>query len=217
LIGLAGDFFNQLRVVQTANLMGDIVAPSIMTWIFIVNTFYMMLRHISGEKIKGTMFFSMNNMFWPILVFISILSALSIAVLAFFEFGPSPWELILQSKISPTAKDFLIFGLYLSIIPFVLLNIFLGIILYMTMLLMIDKKLSILQALKIAYLAISKKWLKNIIITFLQALFYIVGFLLSLVSLGIGFIWLFPMMSILYAVWYKEIFGSEVLVNQTGD
>lgn len=75
----------------------------------------------------------------------------------------------------------------------------------MTLPLIVDKGLSPWQAMETSRKAVHKIWWRLI------GLFIVMGliFVVSLVPLGIGLIWTWPMFIILTGVVYRHLFGAE--------
>lgn len=98
-----------------------------------------------------------------------------------------------------------IVGILLLVLP----GIYLAIGYTMTMPLIIDRGMSPWQAMEASRKAIHKVWWK------VAGLFFVMGliFLLSMVPLGIGTIWTWPMFFILGGVVYHHLFGVEKKVG----
>ncbi len=90
-------------------------------------------------------------------------------------------------------------GFLLLIIPGLYLAIAYGLIIP----LIADKKLSAWQAMEASRKAITKRWFK------IFGLYLVMGIILiiSVIPLGLGLIWTYPMMVALMGILYREIFG----------
>lgn len=98
---------------------------------------------------------------------------------------------------------------FVGILLLVLPGIYLAIGYAMTMPLIIDRGMSPWQAMEASRKAIHKVWWK------VAGLFFVMGliFLVSIVPLGIGTIWTWPMFFILSGVVYRHLFGGEKKVG----
>ncbi len=98
-----------------------------------------------------------------------------------------------------------LFGLVLLIIP----GIYLAIALMFAIPLMLEKNLSIIDAFEASRKAVTPHWFK------IFGLLLVMGVILflSLLPLGLGMIWTFPMMMAVMGVLYRRIFGIGEQVN----
>lgn len=92
-----------------------------------------------------------------------------------------------------------------------LLGLFLGITLSMTILLICEKRLSLLNAMQISFRAILKKFFSFIAVYFVLASL----FLFSYATAGIALIWVLPFMFNLKGVMYREMFGVGIEIEIT--
>lgn len=108
---------------------------------------------------------------------------------------------------------FTLFLMYLMIlIGFILLiipGIYLMIAYYMAIPLVVEKGLSPWQALEASRKALSKHWFR--FLGFGMAILLIM--ILSILPLGIGFIWTMPMAIIAYGIVYRNIFGFDEAIK----
>ena len=95
----------------------------------------------------------------------------------------------------------IIIGFLLLILP----GIYLMVAYSMAMPLVVEKNMSPWQALETSRKAISKRWFSYL---FLGILFSIIAGL-SVLTLGLAFIWTVPLMMIAYGVLYRNMFGFE--------
>ncbi|MCK5813363.1 MAG: hypothetical protein KAH03_03855 [Cocleimonas sp.] len=94
---------------------------------------------------------------------------------------------------------FIWIGFVLLIIPGLYLAIAYGLIIP----LIADKKLSAWQAMEASRKAITKRWFKIFALYFVMVIILMV----SMIPLGLGLIWTYPMMISLMGILYREIFG----------
>lgn len=95
----------------------------------------------------------------------------------------------------------LVIGFLLLILP----GIYLSIAYSMAMLLVVDKKMSPWQALETSRKAVTKRWFA------LFGLYIVFGIIsvISIIPLGLGFIWTIPLMVIAMGIVYRNMFGCE--------
>ncbi len=126
---------------------------------------------------------------------------------------PVSWRMVFAGF--PVAGRIIVAAILQSILVFVgilllvLPGIYLAIGYAMTMPLIIDRGMSPWQAMEASRKAIHKVWWR------VAGLFFIMGliFLVSMVPLGIGTIWTWPMFFILGGVVYRHLFGGEKKVG----
>ena len=94
-----------------------------------------------------------------------------------------------------------------------LLGLFIGITLSMTILLICEKRLSLLKAMQISFRATVKK-----ILPFIGVYFVLAGmFLFSYATAGIALIWVLPFMFNVKGVLYREMFGVGIEIIITDE
>lgn len=95
----------------------------------------------------------------------------------------------------------LIIGFLLLVLP----GIYLSIAYSMALVLVVDKKMSPWQALETSRKAVTKRWFS------LCGLYLVFGIisLVSIIPLGLGFIWTIPLMVIAMGIVYRNMFGCE--------
>ena len=119
-----------------------------------------------------------------------------IEILSVFNYYVYVWPLVFASLLM---NAIILIGFVLLIIP----GIYLSITFAFTVPLIIDKQLGIIDALKTSFKAVSKHWWKFFGLYMLLFLFS----LLSLLTFGIGFIWVLPLSFMVNGVLYRRIFG----------
>jgi hypothetical protein len=79
----------------------------------------------------------------------------------------------------------------------------------MTVLLILDQKISTKKSLSLAFQSVNQHFFKNSFLIIITSIIF--GFL-ALISLGVGLIWLLPMTSLVTAIQYNQIFCDGNLV-----
>lgn len=92
-------------------------------------------------------------------------------------------------------------GLFLLVLP----GIYLAVAYQFAVVLIVDRKLGIWQALETSRKAVTRCWFR----VFFLVLIYFAIFVVSLLPLGIGLIWTLPMGVILKGIVYREVFGYQ--------
>jgi hypothetical protein len=200
LIGFSEVFGYHLLAMSFA--VADYIIPAITNGILMTSLTYLMIRHISGRTIKSRMIFSFNNMFSKILI-----SSIAVTFLGFvFFFGIILFIAMLLTN--PLFNTNIILALVRSFSCFILfMFVMYAFIVYtMMQLLIIEKKINIIPAFLISLRAITKHVCLNIAFYIVWVLSAIIG---TLLTLGIGIIWIYPAMINAIAIWYREIFGIE--------
>ncbi|WP_345993639.1 hypothetical protein [Sulfurimonas sp. HSL-1716] len=125
-----------------------------------------------------------------------------IEVLSIFNYYVLVWPLVFASLF---VNAVVIIGFLLLIIP----GIYLSITFAFVIPLIIDKQLDILDAMKTSFKVVRKRWFKffgvYLILIFLS--------ILSLLTFGIGFIWVLPLSFMTNGVLYRRLFGYSNLEN----
>jgi hypothetical protein len=167
---------------------------------------YLALKHLRNEPIHARMAFSFRHAWRPLLWIALLLYLLNSFIL-------SSASLLLHSAfqqplffLGPILGS--IFSLLIFLICFFLYFYF-SIIVFMTVLLILDQKLLIKQSLSLAFVSVNQHVFKNI---FLIIMTSIVFGILVLITLGMGLIWLLPMTSLVTAIQYNQIFCEGNLV-----
>lgn len=147
------------------------------------------------------------------LVFYGVTSALSaglyvLAARLSMERSGSAGEIFRYLNKTLKALGTYVLMIIMIVIGFILLvlpGIYLSIAYIMAIPLALEKDLSPWQALETSRKALSKKWFA------VFGLMIVVGVLglVGLLTLGIGFIWLAPMIALAYGILYRDIFGLE--------
>jgi len=165
---------------------------------------FIAVNHIAGRPISAGMIFSFAGP-WKKLLSIALISFLvttfSILIISFiYGFSTVFFEMSKAVDIL-----FLIISIIL-LVAFVLVYMSFMIGFYLAAILVLEKKLMAWAAIKVAIRAIYKKFFKNILLLFSSVVFITVGLT---VTLGIGAIWLLPMLYNITAIQYREIFSIE--------
>ncbi|MDX1692410.1 MAG: hypothetical protein R3208_01520 [Ketobacteraceae bacterium] len=116
---------------------------------------------------------------------------------AFSQFGKTG-KLILTSILM---NIMIMIGMLLLIIP----GIYLAIAYMMAIPLIVDRDMSPWDAMETSRKAITKHWFKFFLFMIVMSLVLA----LSMIPLGLGLIWTIPMMSLAFAVMYRDTFGIE--------
>lgn len=166
--------------------------------IFATTFIYMMICHIAGRPIRAKMIFDWRGMFNRMLI-VAI-----ITYLVQFAFGFIVGMMTIHNQQVEAVHITLTF--LATVLVLFLGYCYLWIIFRMAMYLIIEKRLTVGLAIKVAFMAISRHIFKNIWLMLLTYLFFMVA---TVLTLGIGLIWLAPMKGNLQAIWYRQIFGIE--------
>lgn len=184
-------------LASTTNLVEDFFNKTISA-LFSISLIYIAINHIAERPINAKMIFVFRERFKEL-----ILPAIFIAFLSFLI-------LYLFESVKPLFYSFdLRIDVILLIISIFSLLLILGTVLtafYMSMLVVLDKKLNGWKAIKIVARIYAKNFFKLLGFSLIITLF---SFSCLLLSLGIGLIWLFPMVSNIMAITYRQIFGIE--------
>jgi len=210
IIHITSEFIGtKLGLITDAKAFTNSVMPvfgfafNVITAVFSTTIIYMMVKHIEGSRIQAKMVFSANNVFKK-LIYSALLTTLikTIFSTGIMWAGFHPDLLFLQSSIISNEIAIKLIGFSLAI----LLMCYSALIIVMSLLLLVEKKLAIGTALVISTKAIMRKPFSNLWLGAFMNLFLLIG---TLVTLGIGLIWLLPMSTNIYAIWYRQIFGIE--------
>lgn len=179
----------------------------ILRFLFTAALAYMALEHLRNKSIHASMIFSFHKA-WRPLVIIALLLYLFNSVII------SSTSILLHSIVFKQLIAYLgsalgsIFLLIIFLVCFCLYFYF-SILVFMTVLLILDQKMAGKQSLSLAFQSVNRHGLKNIALIIVTS--FVFG-LLALMTLGIGLIWLLPMTSLVTAIQYHQIFCEGNLV-----
>lgn len=162
---------------------------------------YLALMHLRSEPIHASMVFSFRQAWRPLLLVALLLYLFNSVII-------SSTNILLHTELFQQQMAFLgsvltsFFLLFIFLIGFFLYFYF-SIIVFMTVLLILDQKISTQESLNLAFQSVNQHIFKN---TFLIIITSIVFGLLVLITLGVGLIWLLPMTSLVTAIQYNQIF-----------
>jgi hypothetical protein len=162
---------------------------------------FLALRHIREQAINASLVFEFRTA-WKVFVFIGVLLYLFNLILL------SGSNFILYKLDDAGFANVVAWGTGLRLTVFILLYSYITVLITMTVLLVLDKKISLKESFKIALQSINRHWFKNSALFFLATLLLLMG---SVASLGIGVIWLLPWLSIIAAIQYQQIFCAGSL------
>lgn len=173
----------------------------VLRFLFTASLAYMALLHLRNLPIHATMVFSFRYAWRPLLV-------IALLLYLFNSFILSSTHIILQGGLLKQQIAYLgaglggIFLLVIFLISFFLYFYF-SILVFMTVLLILDQKIIWKESLRLAFLSVNQHFFKNIGLIIITSLVF--G-LLALMTLGFGLIWLLPMTSLVTAIQYNQIF-----------
>lgn len=162
---------------------------------------FMALQHLRNEPIHASMVFSFRHAWRPLLI-------IALLLYLFNSFIISSTNILLHSVLFKQQMVYLgsILGSIFLFVVFIMgffLYFYFSILVFMTVLLILDQKMPSKQSLRLAFQSINQHFFKNITLIIVTS---IVFGLLALMSLGIGLIWLLPMTSLVTAIQYNQIF-----------
>lgn len=162
---------------------------------------FMALQHLRNEPIHASMVFSFRHAWRPLLI-------IALLLYLFNSFIISSTNILLHSVLFKQQMVYLgsIVGSIFLFVVFIIgffLYFYFSILVFMTVLLILDQKMTSKQSLRLAFQSINQHFFKNITLIIVTS---IVFGLLTLMSLGIGLIWLLPMTSLVTAIQYNQIF-----------
>ncbi|WP_218813454.1 hypothetical protein [Rickettsiella endosymbiont of Dermanyssus gallinae] len=178
---IAGGFFEVLRLLLSMSLV------------------FLALQHLRHQAISSTMVFEFRKAWKPLTII-----ALSFYLLNFLLVTGG--KLILNKVNTPGLENTFAFGMVIQFIVFVILFTYIAMLITMSMLLILDKKMSLKESFAVAFKSINQHVFKNIALLLLASLLFL-G--IGLVTLGIGLIWLLPFMSLISAIQYQQIFCQD--------
>jgi hypothetical protein len=173
----------------------------VLRFLFTASLAYMALQHLRSKPIHASMVFSFRQASRPLLVIALLLYLFNSLII-------SSTNLLLHSALFKQQIAYLgsglgsIFLLVIFLICFCLYFYF-SILVFMTVLLILDQKMLWKESLYLAFRSVNQHFLKNIGLIIVTSLVF--G-LLALMTLGIGLIWLLPMTSLVTAIQYNQIF-----------
>lgn len=173
----------------------------VLRFLFTASLAYMALQHLRNQPIHAKMVFSFRQA-WRSLVIIGFLLYL------FNSFIIANTNILLHSALFKQQIAYLgagLGGIFLLVIFLIcfFLYFYLSILVYMTVLLILDHKIPSKQSLGLVFQSVNQHFFKNISLIVVTS---IVFGLLALMTLGIGLIWLLPMTSLVTAIQYNQIF-----------
>ena len=184
-------------IASVTSLIEDFINKTISA-LFSISLIYMAINHVAERPIKAKMIFAFRHHFKELLLPAIFIAFLSFLILYLFE----------SVKPLMHAVDLRI-DIILLIISIFSLLLILGTVLtafYMSMLVVLDKKISGWKAIKLVARVYIKNFFKLLSFSLIITLF---SFSCLLLSFGIGLIWLFPMVNNIMAISYRQIFGIE--------
>lgn len=173
----------------------------ILRFLFTASLAYMALQHLRSKPIHASMVFAFRQAGRPLLVIALLLYLFNSLII-------SSTNLLLHSALFKQQIAYLgsglgsIFLLVIFLICFCLYFYF-SILVFMTVLLILDQKMLWKESLYLAFRSVNQHFFKNIGLIIVSSLVF--G-LLALMTLGIGLIWLLPMTSLVTAIQYNQIF-----------
>lgn len=168
---------------------------------------YLALNHLRREPIHANMVFSFRQAWRPLLL-------VGLLLYLFNSFIISSTNILLHNELFQQQMASLgsVFGSMLLLFIFLIclfLYFYFSIIVFMTVLLILDKKVSTKESLSLAFLSVNQHFFKNCFLIIITSIVF--GFL-TLITLGVGLIWLLPMTSLVTAIQYNQIFCEGNLV-----
>lgn len=173
----------------------------ILRFLLTVSLAFMALQHLRNQPIHASMVFSFRQAWRPLLIIALLLYLFNSVIL-------SSTNLLLHSALFKQQIAYLgsglgsIFLLAIFLVCF-FLYFYLSILVYMTVLLILDQKIVWKESLSLAFQSVNQHFFKNVGLIIITS---IVFGLLALMTLGIGLIWLLPMTSLVTAIQYNQIF-----------
>ncbi|MES2142549.1 MAG: hypothetical protein V4471_06705 [Pseudomonadota bacterium] len=162
-----------------------------------ISLIFLALQHARNQPVNSTMVFEFRKNWKPL--------ALIGVMLYFFNVLVLSGSDLISASLHLNGKIWVIVSLLESIFLVFFLT-YLMLLITMTMLLILDKKMALKAGFKRAFIAINQHWLKNIALLLLASLVFLVG---GIITLGVGLIWLLPFISLISAIQYRQIFGES--------
>jgi hypothetical protein len=162
---------------------------------------YMALQHLRSLPIHASMVFSFHRAWRPLLIVASLLYLFNSTII-------SSAHILLHSVLFKQQMAYLgqVFGSIFFLLIFLIcffLYFYFSIVVFMSVLLILDQKVPSRQSLSLAFQSVNQHFFKN---TGLLIITSTVFGLLALITLGVGLIWLLPMTSLVTAIQYNQIF-----------
>ncbi|MES2997836.1 MAG: hypothetical protein V4700_00725 [Pseudomonadota bacterium] len=164
-----------------------------------ISLVFLALHHVRKEKVNATMVFEFCKDWKPLAFIGVILYLLNQGLLLVSRANFISEYKLLGNEI----KGVLIMGKSVELILFILLYSYITLLITMAMLLILDKKMQLKDSVKIALISINQHWFKNIVLFILASLLFL---LVGVVTLGIGLIWVLPLLFLITAIQYEHIF-----------
>lgn len=155
---------------------------------------YLALQHLRHHAISSNMVFAFRKA-WQPLAIIGLALYLMNAILLL---GSS--SLLHHHLLTPRV---FYSGLSVRFILYALWYAYVTTVVFMAILLILDQQLTLKNSLGVAFKSINKHLFKNMGLILLANIGFVV---LMVITLGIGLIWLIPMMALLTAIQYNQIF-----------
>jgi hypothetical protein len=179
----------------------------ILRFLFTASLAYLALKHLRSEPIHANMVFSFRQAWRPLLL-------VALLLYLFNSFIISSTNILLHTKLfqQQIASIGSVFGSTFLVLIFLIcffLYFYFSIIIFMTVLLILDQKISTKKSLSLAFQSVNQHFFKNSFLIIITSIIF--GFL-ALISLGVGLIWLLPMTSLVTAIQYNQIFCDGNLV-----
>lgn len=189
--------FHFLRIICQI-FVGGILES--LQWFSSIALVFLALQHLRQHAIKVSTAFSLRKL-WRVFVSIGFVLYLlfSLMLLAGGAF-------IFLIFIYTGIKHFTAIGgvgVGIGFILFSFLSTYITVLITMTVVLILDKSLPFRTSFKLAFQAINQHWFRNVALLFLASLIAGLG---GIVTVGIGFIWLMPFLSMVLAIQYQQIF-----------
>lgn len=177
------------------NIVNGFVLAPLYAGLFLIG-----IRWVTGQTIRASLVFrgwQVPKLFWNLILTIFILDVLVFLIAFVFILG----VLLFLSH----ALLLKILGGIICVIA-VLFLIYLFVAYTLTQLLAIERELTAWRSFLISIRAITQHWFKVFAVCLVILLLSMVGFL----TLGIGLIWLLPMIFNIYGIIYRDIVGAQV-------
>jgi hypothetical protein len=175
---IAGGFFEVLRLLLSISLV------------------FLALQHLRNQTVNSTMVFEFRKNWQPLALLGTLFYLLNFLLV-------SGGRLILNHFYTNDLQTPFAIGTGIQFVVFVFLFTYIALIITMTMLLILDKKMALKESFNVAFKSVNQHGFKNIALLILASLLF---FILGVVTLGIGLIWLLPFLSMISAIQYEQIF-----------
>lgn len=168
---------------------------------------YLALTHLRSEPIHASLVFAFRQAWRPLLLVALLLYLFNSVIISSTNIVLH--TTLFQQQMASLGSVLASFFLLLIFLIGFFLYFYFSIIVFMTVLLILDQKISTKESLNLAFQSVNQHIFKN---TFLIIITSIVFGLLVLITLGVGLIWLLPMTSLVTAIQYNQIFCEGHLV-----